>query len=157
MPHKVRVEEGARDSIPGDADAGGCGMTVGDCLIPSAEAEKWRELVDMVAGGKMVIDENCFFGQDLWAERSSAFCVTIGAKHQRNATPAGLRNALINLRTCDICNTGDITRMDLALLWRPFSSIDCGHPQGPPLSRVCCCCPAATQWLHGEDATVHVC
>lgn len=73
MPHKVRVEEGARDSIPGDADAGGCGMTVGDCLIPSAEAEKWRELVDMVAGGRMVLDENCFFRQDLWAERSSAF------------------------------------------------------------------------------------
>ena len=98
MPHKVRVEEGARDSIPGDAEGGGCGMNVGDCLIPSAEAEEWRELVDMVAGGRKVTDEDCFCCQDLWAEREGApFCVTICANNQCNATPAGLRNVSINL------------------------------------------------------------
>ena len=31
----------------------------------------------------------------------------------------------------------DVTRTDLSAPWRPFSSIDCGRPEGKPLSRVC--------------------
>ena len=30
----------------------------------------------------------------------------------------------------------DISRIDLAHAWRPFSSLECGRPEGPPLSRV---------------------
>ena len=49
----------------------------------------------------------------------------------------------------------DITRTDLSATWRPFSRIDCGHPEGKPLSRVCpvsetcACCHRAI----GADAT----
>ena len=32
---------------------------------------------------------------------------------------------------------GDITRTDLSAPWRPFCRIDCGRPEGRPLSRVC--------------------
>ena len=31
----------------------------------------------------------------------------------------------------------DVTRTDLSAPWRPFSSINCGRPEGRPFSRVC--------------------
>ena len=57
----------------------------------------------------------------------------------------------------------DITRTDLSATWRHFSRIDCGHPEGKPLSRVCpvskncaCCNRAiganATGQMHAQTS-----
>jgi hypothetical protein len=68
LPHTVRVEEGVRDSISMNADTNACGIVVGSCLITPAEVEEWRELVDMVAGGRRVNNENCFSFNNMWAK-----------------------------------------------------------------------------------------